>query len=50
MTKQKMLDVLMTLSALESWAYAQGKPIPDYLSDSIMLAVESLKKAILEGE
>lgn len=49
MTKEKLLDVLITISSLESWAYAQGKTLPDYLSDSVGLAVEALREAILGG-
>ena len=40
----------MTLSALESWAFAQGKPLPDYLIEEVAQAVEALKEAILGGE
>lgn len=49
MTKEKLLDVLMTISALESWAYAQKSAFPDYLIEEVAQAVEALKEAILEG-
>lgn len=50
MTKQKLLDVLMVISALESWAYAQKAPFPDYLIEEVAQAVEALKQAILRGD
>ena len=50
MTKEKLLDVLMVISALESWAYAQKAVFPDYLIEEVAQAVESLKAAILEGQ
>jgi len=31
MTKQNILDALMLLSALESWSFSVGKPLPDVL-------------------
>jgi hypothetical protein len=33
----------MLLSALESWAFAQNKCLPDYLHDRLSGAMESLK-------
>lgn len=58
MTKEKLLDVLMVISALESWAYAQNyadlvsgeAAFPDYLIEEVAQAVEALKEAILRGE
>jgi hypothetical protein len=50
MTKEKMLDVLMTISALESWAYAQKAAFPDYLIEEVAQAVDALKQAILRGD
>lgn len=50
MIKQKMLGVLMVISSLESWAYAQKAAFPDYLIEEVAQAVEALKAAILEGE
>jgi hypothetical protein len=48
MNKKQLLDVLTTLSALESWAYAQGKSLPCYLTDDIANAVGVLKDAIFD--
>ena len=47
MTKQQLLDVLMLLSALESWSFSTGKPLPDYLHDQLADAVEALSKEML---
>lgn len=33
MTKPQALDLLMLLSALESWSFSTGRPLPDYLYD-----------------
>lgn len=47
MTKSQHLDILMLLSALESWSFAQGKPIPDYLLERLNDLVEILSKEVL---
>lgn len=49
MTKPEALDLLMLLSALESWAFSQKAMIPDYLHDRISTAIELLRAEILEG-
>lgn len=49
MTKKDHLDLIMLLSALESWAYAEGKKMPDYLSDDLSAALEKLCKEVLDG-
>lgn len=48
MTKQQILDALMLLSALESWAFAERKTLPDYLSERIKITVEILSKELLK--
>lgn len=47
MDKRQMLDILMLLSALESWAFAQGKMIPDYLHENLGVAVQCLSNELL---
>jgi hypothetical protein len=47
-SKQDCLELLMLLSALESWSFSVKAPIPDYLIESIEYKVETLKKQILE--
>lgn len=49
MTKKDSLNILMLLSALESWAYSVGeKKMPDWLVEGIGDAMEKLRKNILE--
>lgn len=47
MNKKDYLELIMLLSALESWAYAEGKRMPDYLSDDMSAALEKLCKEVL---
>jgi hypothetical protein len=44
-----MLELLRTLSALESWTWAQKEPIPEWLTERVDSGVAALEKAILEG-
>ena len=48
MDKQQLLDVLMLLSALESWAFSVGKLLPDYLHDNLARIVTELSAQLLE--
>lgn len=51
MTKQQSLDLLMLLSALESWAMSvrsgSNCGLPDYLHDRIYESVEILSAMVL---
>lgn len=47
MTKQQMLELLRTLSALESWALAQQAQLPPQLAEKVDSGVAALEKAIL---
>ena len=47
MNKQQMLDLLMLLSAIESWSFADKHNMPDYLYERIAESVELLRKEIL---
>lgn len=47
MTKPEALEIIMLLSALESWAFSTGKPLPDYLMDRLQNALDVLRKEIL---
>jgi len=44
------LQILMLLSALESWSFSTGKPLPDYLHDDLSAVIDVLKQQILDGE
>ena len=47
MTKPEALDLLMLLSAMESWAMAQGKHMPDYLHEQIATSNDVLRSVVL---
>ena len=47
MTKPEALDFLMLLSALESWSFASGKTLPDYLHDRLAASVDVLRWEVL---
>lgn len=44
------LDLLMLLSALESWAFSTGKPLPDYLLERLNTAILDLSGVVLEDD
>ena len=51
MERAQILDLLMLLSALESWALSQNQRLPDYLHERICSQVEKLSDLILnEGD
>lgn len=50
MTKPQALDLLMLLSALESWGFSNGKVLPDYLLERLHDAIFNLSAAVLEDE
>ena len=51
MTKKDCLDLLMVLSALESWCFSMSdQKLPDWLVENIGTAVDKLKTEILEEE
>lgn len=47
MTREQMLDLLMLLAGLESWAFSQQRPLPDHLQDQISECVDVLRAAVL---
>lgn len=47
MTKPQALDLLMLLSALESWALSTDKPLPDYLLERLDVAIAVLRDDVL---
>ena len=48
MNKAFALELLRLLSALESWSFSTGKPLPEYLLDRITAASEGLEQEILK--
>lgn len=47
MTREQMLDLLMLLAGLESWAFSQQRPLPDHLQDEISECVDVLRSLVL---
>lgn len=47
MSKPQALDLLMLLSALESWSFSTGKPLPDYLFERLDVAIAQLRDEVL---
>ena len=47
MTKPQAIDLLMLLSALESWSFSTGKPLPDYLLERLDVAIAVLRDDVL---
>jgi hypothetical protein len=49
MTKQQILDLMMTLSAIESWGFSSGQRMPDYLQEQLSDHVGALRAEILKS-
>ena len=49
MSRADALALIRLLSAIESWGMARGESLPDYLSDQLGEAMETLE-AIVLGE
>ena len=49
MTKQDKLDILMLLSALESWGFSTKSMFPDYLHERLGAAIDLLRGEVLNG-
>ena len=47
MTKPQALDLIVLLSALESWSFSTGKPLPDYLLERLDVAIAVLRDEVL---
>jgi hypothetical protein len=50
MTKPEILDLLMLLSAMESWSFSVKSPFPDYLLDRISESIVLLTSEVLNNE
>ena len=50
MTKEEALKTMMLLSALESWAFSTKNLLPDYLHEELHMAMEVLKRIVLEKQ
>ena len=47
MTKEQALEILILLSALESWGFTADKQIPDYIHENLHDAMDNLRKVVL---
>ena len=50
MTKEQALDLIMLLSAIESWSFADKHRMPDYLHDKIDKSIDLLRVELLGEE
>lgn len=50
MNKQQTLELLMLLSALESWSFASNTRMPDYLYEKIADAIEILTNNLMQDQ
>ena len=46
--KALALRILMLLSALESWSFSTGKPLPDHTFEELQSIVAALKDEVLK--
>lgn len=47
MPKEQLLDLLMLLSALESWSFAEKHRMPDYLLERVDKQIDLLRKQLI---
>ena len=47
--REQTIDLLMLLSALESWSFAAGHRLPESLAVRLDAAVAALRAEVLEG-
>lgn len=48
MTREQILEILIILSAIESWSFAEKHMLPDYLHERLADIIEVLSKEILK--
>lgn len=46
--KELYLRIMMLLSALESWSFADNHRLPDYLIEELNEVIETLRKEVLK--
>ena len=46
--KEFALRIMMLLSALESWSFADNHRLPDYLTEELNEVIEKLRKEVLK--
>ena len=50
MTRQDKLDILILLSAIESWGFSLQSRLPDYLHERLAEIMVKLEKGVLDGK
>ena len=50
MNKENILDLLMMLSALESWSFANKNDLPGYLQETLDENIKRLRLALLNDD
>ena len=48
MTKQDKLDIMMMLSAIESWTFSAQSRFPDYLHERLSDTIEKLNREVID--
>jgi len=48
MTKEQALEILMLLSALESWSFSTKHDLPDYLHERLCSIIDQLTVKVLK--
>ena len=48
MSKEQVIEIMMLLSALESWGFSNGQRMPDYLLERLNDAIDVLRKEALK--
>jgi hypothetical protein len=48
MEKRNILDILMLLSALESWSFSVGKPLPENIHENLTNIIDELSVYITD--
>ncbi len=49
MTREQKLDILLLLSAMESWSFSMQKPLPDYLREQVATVSKLLSNEVIDG-
>ena len=50
MTRQNKIDIILLLSALESWGFAEKRCPPDFISARMCEAIKPLSEEVLKED
>ena len=48
MTKEEFITLLKVMSALESWAFAEKRILPEYLHEELHFAMQIIERELLK--